>query len=414
MYPVKFYPFTEHPKSDSCWSLSVGPDGRIYAGACCEMTGGETVELVRYDDQADKLEYLLELDKVVEDPRDSGRATQCKIHYSFAPSMADGVLYMVTHLSGPPVNELLYCGFSGWHEPTCFRGAAIVAYDTRAEKVLWWDTALPREGCRCLVIDEERGLLYMLSYPRDHLFVYDLNARTTRDLGRIGSINSQILLLDASHRVWSTRDDGRLVRYDPAIDRIEVCPTVLPHDPVFQNGWHSVFYDAVAAPDGKSVFAVAWFSAPRLIRLWLDEGEWGRVEDLGPVTQPRSPYFPDPFRADHAGGLTFGGDGQLYFVATRWNDPAHGVKVDSKYWDLDGVVVRVNPETYEREIVAVLDRQEAPAQYVSRGATDRNGDLFFAHVGWSQYSDVTVGMYKVELPGDRKRPNAHLPIRIWG
>ena len=114
MYPVKFYPFTEHPKSDSCWSLSVGPDGRIYAGACCEMTGGETVELVRYDDQADKLEYLLELDKVVEDPRDSGRATQCKIHYSFAPSMADGVLYMVTHLSGPPVHELLYCGFSGY------------------------------------------------------------------------------------------------------------------------------------------------------------------------------------------------------------------------------------------------------------------------------------------------------------
>ena len=28
-FPVKWYPFTEHPDSDTCWSLSVGPDGRI-------------------------------------------------------------------------------------------------------------------------------------------------------------------------------------------------------------------------------------------------------------------------------------------------------------------------------------------------------------------------------------------------
>jgi hypothetical protein len=33
-YSVKFYPFTEWPTSDTCWSLSVGPDGRIYAAAC--------------------------------------------------------------------------------------------------------------------------------------------------------------------------------------------------------------------------------------------------------------------------------------------------------------------------------------------------------------------------------------------
>jgi hypothetical protein len=60
-YPAKWYEFTEHPDSDTCWSLSVGPDGRI---------------------QRDQLDYLFDLAEKVQDPPDSGRATQCKIHYS--------------------------------------------------------------------------------------------------------------------------------------------------------------------------------------------------------------------------------------------------------------------------------------------------------------------------------------------
>jgi len=35
-YKVNWYQFTQHPNSDSCWSLSVGPDGKIYAAACCK------------------------------------------------------------------------------------------------------------------------------------------------------------------------------------------------------------------------------------------------------------------------------------------------------------------------------------------------------------------------------------------
>ncbi|MCH7801414.1 MAG: hypothetical protein IIC24_07725, partial [Chloroflexi bacterium] len=30
---VRWYPFSEYPISDACWSLSVGPDGRIYIAA---------------------------------------------------------------------------------------------------------------------------------------------------------------------------------------------------------------------------------------------------------------------------------------------------------------------------------------------------------------------------------------------
>jgi len=107
-YQASWYPFKEHPDSDSCWSLSVGPDGRIYAASCCERMPGQTVKVVRYDEKTDFLEYLFDMDKMVDDPRDSGRATHCKIHYSFAPSLSDGVLYMATHLSGPPIDRPVY------------------------------------------------------------------------------------------------------------------------------------------------------------------------------------------------------------------------------------------------------------------------------------------------------------------
>ena len=60
-----------------------------------------------------------------------------------------------------------------------------------------------------------------------------------------------MLFTDRKHRVWTTDDYGHLVRYDPEKDRIERSPYVLPHNSLYQTGWHSVFYDAVRAPDGK-------------------------------------------------------------------------------------------------------------------------------------------------------------------
>jgi hypothetical protein len=267
---------------------------------------------------------------------------------------------------------------------------------------------IPKEGCRCLLHDEERGLLYSLSYPRDHFFIYDIARRRRRDVGRIGSVNAQALFLDRKHRVWTTNDDGRLMRYDPEQDRLETSPYILPHDPTYQTGWHSVFYDVAASPDGECVYAVTWTANPRLMRIWPNEGAWGRVEDLGPATQPRDLTLPFSTFLDHCGGLTFAGDGCLYYCASRWDsDSLDAWGSDQKR--VHGIVYRLNPASLQKEEVAELRRPGFAAQYVSRGAVDHNGDLFFAHVG-----PMPVGIFKVEMPADRKRPNAHLPIRMWG
>jgi hypothetical protein len=408
-YEVKWYEFSQAEDSDSCWALSVGPDGRIYASACAEGTPGAVVKVVRYNEAKDALDYLFSVDEKVDDPGDSGRASQCKIHYSFVPSMHDGILYMATHLSAAPYDQVAYSAWLSWHdEKRCFRGSALLAFDTKTDEVKWWQTMIPKEGCRCLLHDEERGLLYAISDPRDHLHIFDLKRRTRRDVGRLGSINSQALFLDKKHRVWTTNDYGHLVRYDPERDRLEVSPFCLPHNPEFQTGWHSVFYDVAPSPDREYVFAVTWIANSRLMRIWPNEGEWPRVEDLGPTTQGRDPSISRDTFVDHCGGLTFAADGQLYFVASRWKDPVYN-PMGPEHKEREGVVWRLNPATLDKEEVTCLVHPKVLAQYVSRGAVDHNGDLFFGHVGARP-----SGIFKVKMPADRKRENAHLPIRMWG
>ena len=411
-YQVQFYPFSEHPNSDTCWSLSAGPEGRIYAAACAETAPGERVMILRYDDQNDTLEKLFDMDTVVDDPRDSGRATQCKVHYSFVPSASEQRVYMATHLSGPPAGETFYNPWLSWHDPKrCFRGSALVAYDVTSDRVLWWDTLFAKEGCRCLLHDEEAGRLYALSYPRDHLFVYDLKKRQSRDLGRIGSINSQVLFLDAKHRVWMSDDYGHLVRYDPHRDRLETSPYVLPHVFGLQTGWHSVLYDAAGDPELGCVYGVPWCGYPRLFRIWPTDGPWGHVDDLGPVTQEYDRTLPVNTYFDHCGGLIVSPDGGLYYVASRWPEPLG----ENPYENImEGLVWRMDRRTLARELVAVLTRPGGQAaQYVSRGAVDRNGDLFFGHLNVLR-SNWPAGMFRIQPPASRRIKPSKDYLRMWG
>jgi len=407
-YETKFYRFDNWSRADSCWSLSTGPDGRIYAAACVELTPGSSVCVTRYNDTFDRVDYLLELDKVVNDPRDSGRATQCKVHYSFAPSMHDGIMYMATHLSGAPIGHQVYSPWHSWYKSEVFRGSALIAFDTNTDKVLWYETMLPKQGCRCLCHDEELGVLYSLTYPLDHFVIYDLKTRTAYDIGRIGSVNSQAIFLDSHHCAYTASDQGQLLRYDPKTQKLETLPIFLPHEP-FQIGWHSVIYDAIASPDGKYIYILTWIADPHLIRYEPDAGPYGKIEDFGRLTQERDTTLPMSTYLNHAGGLVFDNDGMLYVVVSKWNGDNQWEAISNRDLEAYGSVLRIDPDTGSRKEVAKLRRPlpDGSGHYVARGARDGRGDLFFGNVG-----TIPVGFFKMEMNVNKK--NAHLPIRKWG
>ena len=258
--------------------------------------------------------------------------------------------------------------------------------------------------------DEKNGLLYAISYPRDHLFVYDLKKRSSRDLGRIGSVNSQCLFFDKQYRVWTVNDYGYFVRYSPDSDRLEFSPLQIPHHKNLQNGWHCVLYDAVASPDNECAYAVAWAAYPRLVRFWPNEGQWGRVEDLGQVNQQFEEYQPADYYTDHCGGLVFGMDQMLYMVGSKW-DGYLDADPKKRIGKTEGIVWQYNPQTLERKQVAVLEQEGKVCHYCSRGAMDGNGDLFFATVDVLNRPNA---IFKVNMPENYGGNNSEIPLRMWG
>ena len=408
MKEAKFYEFGHQPPADSCWSLSAGPDGRIYAASCCELIPGGGAIVVRYNDQTDALDDVIHVAEAAGEPLTSGRATQCKVHYSFAASPGTGMLYIATHLSAPGYGRRRYSPWADWKDDDrAFPHSVLLAYDTNTDQVAWTDTFIPREGCRCLALNEQRGELYAISYPRDHFWVYDLARRRIRSLGRLGSVNSQVIFTDRRGRAFTTNDQGQLVRYDGQTDRLEELPVRLPHDPRL-TGWHDVFYDVVASPQGDCVYGVPWNAHPRLFRYWPEDGPHGRIEDLGPVHQDREPTMPVAFFLDHCGGLVFGADGMLYFATSRWKP---GRELDFRMVGEDrpkGVIVRMDPQTLQKEDFATIGKPGAQGHYVSRGARDRHGHLFFGQVT----RPTPVGLSRLEM--DAQGDNLHTPVRTWG
>ena len=406
---AKFYSFDHEPAPDSCWSLSAGPDGRIYAASCCEHVPGGKAYIVRYDEQADALETVVDVPEAVGMPADNGQASQCKIHYSFAAS-PDGTLYAATHLSAPGIGTPRMAHWGDWRDARYgFPQSMLLAYDTAADRLAWTGPFIPHEGCRCLALAPQRGLLYAVSYPRDHFWVYDLKRRSIRSLGRLGSVNAQTIFTDRLERAYTTNADGQLVRYDPETDTLEELPVFCPHDPQLRGGWHNVLYDVAPSPEGDCVYGVPWNSNPHLFRYWPEDGPDGRMEDLGPVHQDRDRTMTVSYYLDHCGGLVFGCDGRLYMGTSRW-EPGLELHTAStrEDWKADQVLVALDVRTLQREDIARLEKPGSHGNYVSRGARDRNGDLFFGHVN----RPVPVGLSRVVRPAEGE--DLHLPLRTWG
>ncbi len=406
MIDWKYLEFSERPLSDSCWSVQTGPDGKVYIACCTEHTGGETATVVRYDEERDCLEYLFDLDEATGDLRSSGRATQCKIHYSFVPDPERGMLHAATHLSGPPIGEKSYNPWASWNDPQrAFRGSYLISYDTAADRVAESRLMIPKEGCRCLAFDPTRCVLYAVTYPRDHFVSYDLRTSTLTDHGRVGSVNTQCIFLDGRGRAYFFSDAGCMLRFDPDRQRIEQLDHVYPHA-AYQTAWHGVLYDAVQDPATGAVYMIPWKTHPRLARFWPEEGSQGRLEDLGPLTQDRDEREVMSVNIDHVGGLVWGADRKLYLVRSQWSDPAPG---EMGRRTTSGELLRITPDTLRIESLAHLGSEKGRNHYVSRGAVSAEGTMIFGKILASP-----AGVYRVRVDGHPKKLATSDYQRLWG
>ncbi|GAF87013.1 unnamed protein product, partial [marine sediment metagenome] len=144
-----------------------------------------------------------------------------------------------------------------------------------------------------------------------------------------------------------------------------------------------------------------------LVRYWPERGAFGWLEDLGPLTQTRDTSIPMNTFLDHVGGLVFGPDGMLYCVVSRWEETALYRRPKGKR-PAKGMLTRINPHNLESREVAQLSCNGVDIAYVTRGARDRHGDLFFGAIGIQP-----SGFMKVAT-GSPASKDGHLPLRMWG
>jgi hypothetical protein len=382
--------FSDLPEHDTCWSLITGADKKLYIGVCGEMTGGMSAYVAKYDPESEKIEYLTEMASALRVPPDNGQGSHSKVHYCLNQDN-DGILYAATHCTGAPLGDWIWRPWNCWtHPQKQFSGSGIAALHPNGE-LIFSEIFLPNEGSRCMALAPERKKIYGISYPRNHLFIYDIKKREVRDIGRIGSINPQCIFVDMDENAYTTDDFGKILKCDADKEVISETGVQIPHA-TFRNGFHNTVYDVVPSPDGKSVYGVTWAWGERLFRYDFAEN---KLTDYGKAYGDESSEWNHIINS-HAGGMVFGNDGALYFAVN--------IEKDGKSAPC---LVKMDLESGERKNLGAFHHNGAPADHISRAAADPAGNLYFAETG---NTPTKLFKYTPENTGEIKMKTR----RTWG
>jgi len=155
-----------------------------------------------------------------------------KFHRSLVRRDHDGCLYAAT--------ALLHDIDRYWEA----RGGVIVKYDPKQATLEQIAVPMPHVYIQTICLDQQRDVIYGITFTPERMFSYDLKTGVSRDLGPISSgfefTQAQNIEIDEEGCVWSawsvTRawqntpgpDSKRLCKYDPRLDKFIHFKTGLP------------------------------------------------------------------------------------------------------------------------------------------------------------------------------------------
>ncbi|NLE75589.1 MAG: hypothetical protein GX605_02405 [Chloroflexi bacterium] len=267
------------PHHEEAYSVVCGQDGKIYFSACTEFGAGLHAHVFAYDPTADSLRDVVDLTALLPEARDRQRPPHSKIHTAMCVAV-DGKIYFATHFTAPPPGVRYVRIFDVLDDPErCYTGAHLVCYDPQNDSALDLGIVAPREGCRWMSYNPEQEELYLVSCPRVHFLVYRLRSREVLDLGRISQHDALGPCWSAAGYVFTTDDDGNLLRYDPRQGRIEQLPVRIPDAP-WRGGHENRARRMKVGPDGVRLFGFGSRSM-HFFEYNPTDGPYGHMTDHG-------------------------------------------------------------------------------------------------------------------------------------
>ena len=181
------------------------------------------------------------------------------------------------------------------------KGGRIFYYDFATGKYDFLGIPVPHDYIQTITVDEDRGLIYGVTYPVFVFFVFDINSRQLRFSQYMGSA-PHIMALDDRGGVWSTWNarTHNLFRYAPDTKKVQYFNhTLIPGQGA------DLMYPGAGPIDmmlnGGDGFLYVGCATGDLLRIHPDTAE---VEYLGrPTPERRMP------------ALEIGPDGRLYGIA---------------------------------------------------------------------------------------------------
>ena len=256
------------------WAVTSPVDGMVY----CGLTHFNNDVLYSFDPER-KTFRSLGLQRVLD-------RFDIKVHRSIAFD-TDGTLYGGT----AQLNDL-----DRYREA---RGGKIFRYDPRAGTAEILGIGLAHNGVQSVVLDSRRRILYGFTWPDEHAFRFDIETRTSTDLGFMGTQPHSPVLDDEGNlwgiwrQLWGPEQNRcGLLRYRPDGDSLEFLRTTLPG---LNRADQGVVDSAINGGDGFLYFGTTTGVLARL------DPRTALVEYLG-----------HPLSGERIPGLVVGTDGLLY------------------------------------------------------------------------------------------------------
>ncbi|MBR6748056.1 MAG: hypothetical protein IKM07_03880 [Clostridia bacterium] len=237
-----------------CWDNLLAPDGTYYFSPSDESGTGKHTRLVAYDYDTDSAKICVYPERVtVSRVREQ---PMTKFHESLTV-LPDGRIFMTTHTTdrAPHQPEWMPMALST-HIWEGFPGSHMFVYDPKTGAVENWGIPVPRETIYGATYDSVKNCIYMIGFMRGHVYCFNLDDRSLKDLGKAAEIFCYRLHVGPDKHIYAMTKSGYLWRINVETQKLEDLNWRLPEfeGNYCNNTWYRYMSYAVDLNDHEMIF----------------------------------------------------------------------------------------------------------------------------------------------------------------